>query len=192
MATSQDEMNAIFFVRNATEYYIAARSSMQAQLFVSGNIFHHAVESFLKAGLAKQGKSLRSLKQLGHNLRKLWGEYKASHPKANLHHHDKTISGLDDFEEIRYPNDARGSIGVGLQWSGVPPTITTRGGLGSHKQYVLTVDAIDDLVADIMKASSWNAPIIIRGNKTALAALRRNNKRSRLLTKKPPLRFIVG
>jgi hypothetical protein len=72
MATSQDEMNAIFFVRNATEYYIAARSLMQAQLFVSGNIFHHAVESFLKAGLAKQGKSLRSLKQLGHNLRKLW------------------------------------------------------------------------------------------------------------------------
>lgn len=112
-----------------------------------------------------------ALKRLSHSLKKLWREYKAEYFQANLHRHDKSINQLDKFEEIRYPNPAHGSIGISMQWSGNPPTVKTCGGLRTPRQYALAVDAIDDLVADILKISSWNASVIMHGNKAALAAI---------------------
>jgi hypothetical protein len=49
-----------------------------------------------------------------------------------------------------------GSIGATMEWSDEPVPITTYGGLRTPRQYPLTVDAIDDLVADVFRTSSWN------------------------------------
>jgi hypothetical protein len=46
--------DANLFVSNAFEYYAAARFAVRVQLVgVCGNITHHAVEMFLKGGLAR-------------------------------------------------------------------------------------------------------------------------------------------
>jgi hypothetical protein len=42
---------------------------------VTGNVFHHAVEMFLKGALAKT-KPLSDLKKLGHNLPNIWKEFR--------------------------------------------------------------------------------------------------------------------
>ena len=171
------------FVKSGCEYYAVARFAMHAQQsWVCGNLFHHAVEMLLKAGLAKNGKSLPELEQMRHSLKKLWRTYKAAHPAADLGRHDKTINRLDKHEEIRYPNPAPHSIGVSMEWSGEPGAVKTFGGLKTPKQYAVVVSDIDDLVVDVLKASSWNPDRLMGTNEAALEAIRRENKHAKFLT----------
>ena len=149
--------------------------------WVCGNLFHHAVETLLKAGLSKNGKSLSELERIGHRLKKLWRAYKADHPKADLDRHDKTIKSLDKFEEIRYPGGAMKSIGISLEWSGPAGTITTHGGT-SPRKYSVVVSDIDHLVADVLRASSWNPGVFMGTNPAALEAITRHNDRADFLT----------
>jgi hypothetical protein len=122
VSTSQNEMNAHYFVRSGCEYYASARFGMHAQQsYISGNLFHHAVEMLLKAGLAKKGKSLDEMKRMGYDLKSLWRAFKAEYGGSELERHNGTVNRLNKHEYIRYPNPALGSIGVGLQWSGDPP-----------------------------------------------------------------------
>jgi hypothetical protein len=94
------------FVGNACQYCVAARFLLHAQRIpVCGNLFHHAVEMLLKGGLAKKRKlSLSALEKMKHKLKALWREYKSDFPDPGLKRHDKTISLLDKFEDIRYPD----------------------------------------------------------------------------------------
>ena len=182
-AESQNEMNAHYFARSGCEYYASARFGMHAQQsYICGNLFHHAVEMLLKAGLAKKGKSLDEMKRMGHDLKSLWRAYKAIHGDGELERHNGTINTLNKHEDIRYPNSRLGSIGVGLQWSGNPPEVKTFGALKTPKQYALVVDKIDDLVADIIKTSSWNPGGFVGHNPAALEAIRRNNEHADFLT----------
>jgi HEPN domain-containing protein len=182
-SSSQDSMNAHFFVRSGYEYYANARFAMHAQSsYVCGNLFHHAVEMLLKANLAKSGASLEELQRIGHNLKRLWRAYKRNHPNAALSRHDRTINRLDKHEDIRYPDPALGSIGVSMEWSGEPGAVTTYGGMKSPKQYAVVVSDIDDLVADIIRTSSWNPAAIVGANVAALEAIRRHNKHADFLT----------
>ena len=179
----QDFMNAHFFVRSGYEYYANARFAMHAQgSYVCGNLFHHAVEMLLKAGLAKSGAPLEGLQRMGHNLKRLWRAYKRKHPTAALSRHDRTINRLDKHEDIRYPDPTLGSIGVSMEWSGEPGAVTTYGGMKSPKQYAVVVSDIDDLVADIVRTSSWNPGAIVGNNDTALEAIRRYNRHADFLT----------
>ena len=149
---------------------------MHAQsAYVAGNLFHHAVERLLKAGLAKNGKSLEQLERMGHNLKRLWRAYKRDHPNAALSRHDRTINRLDKHEDIRYPNPALGPTGVNMQWSGETRGVTASGAMKSPKQYAMAVSDIDDLVADILRTSSWNPGRIVGTNDAALEAIRRYN-----------------
>jgi hypothetical protein len=105
---------------------------MHAQcLPVCANLFHHAVEMFLKGGLARKHK-LSDLKDMGHDLKKLWNAYKAEFTNSTLKRHDKTISGRNKFEDIRYN-------GVIAAWSGPPGEVTAYGGIKTPKQYKLVV-----------------------------------------------------
>jgi hypothetical protein len=99
------------FVSAGVQYYIAARASTLAGLMpVSGNLFHHAVEMLLKAGIIKHGamenisfdKTDQHLRSLGHKLIKSWDQFKALHPAENLGRWDALIADLDRWEEIRY------------------------------------------------------------------------------------------
>jgi hypothetical protein len=186
MTNETDDFDWDYFVKSGCEYYATARFAMHAQRsYVCGNLFHHAVEMLLKGELLQRGVSLDELKRTGHSLRKLWRMYKAYYPKADLERHNRIINRLDKYEEIRYPNPALGSIGVAMEWSDEPVPITTYGGLRTPRQYPLTVDAIDDLVADVFRTSSWNPGVsCFMGptNEVALEAIKRHNKHAEFLT----------
>lgn len=183
-SSAQDFMNAHFFVRSGYEYYANARFAMHAQSsYACGNLFHHAVEMLLKADLAKSGKSLDELASMRHNLKRLWRAYKRNHPAGDLSLHDRTINRLDKHEEIRYPDPSLGAIGVNIAWSGEPGNVKVYGrGMRSPKQYAVVVSDIDDLVADIIRTSSWNPDAFVGTNPAALEAIRRHNTQANFLT----------
>lgn len=182
------ETDAHWFVLKGCEYYATARWAVYAgRNWVSGDLFHHAVEMLLKAGLRKKGRTLSELQKMRHNLKALWREFKQVFPIANLAKHDKTISLLNKFEDIRYANPVViKSMGVSVQWSGQPPKAISRGGKTS-KQFTLIVSDIDALVADVIKAASWNAGVVMGKNSIgysiALTAIRRHNAHRKFLTR---------
>jgi hypothetical protein len=112
-------------------------------------------------------------------------------PDPSLQRHDKTISVLDKFEDIRYPNPEKvPSLLVGAEWSGPTAALKTHGQLKAPKQYVLVVSAIDDLVADVFKVSSWSpasASFLGRTNDTALEPITRHNAHSKISIGAPGL-----
>jgi hypothetical protein len=182
---AREEDYAYFFVKSGYEYYSNARFAMHTQsTYIVGNLFHHAVERLLKAGLAKNGKSLEQLERMKHNLKRLWRAYKRDYPNAALPRHDKTINKLDKHEDIRYPNPDLGPTGVSMQWSGEPEAVTASGPMKSPKQYAMAVSDIDDLVADILRTSSWDPGRIVGANEAALEAIKRYNTHAEFLTTK--------
>lgn len=99
-----DSREAEQFFRLGIQYYVAARFSAFAWMNpVCGNLFHHAIEMFLKGHLAAK-MNLPELKQLGHGLRGLWDRYKQDVSDAGLSRFDEMVTGLDEFESIRYPD----------------------------------------------------------------------------------------
>ena len=96
------EFDAVLFLSNAFEYYAAARFAVYAQrVGVCGNIAHHAVEMFLKGGLARY-RTLSELRAMGHNLKRIWRAFKTDFPDPALCRHDRTIS-LQSFRGIALP-----------------------------------------------------------------------------------------
>jgi hypothetical protein len=178
-----DNPYAYLFVSSGCEYYTTARFAMHAQhSLVCGNLFHHAVEMLLKGGLAYRGKSLTELTSMGHSLKKLWRAYENDHPEAELERHNKTINRLDKHEDIRYPNPNVHSMGLSLGWSGEPAEVKTSGRRKTPKQYAIVVSDIDDLVADVLKTSSWNPGVFMGTNPAALEAIKRQNNHAKFLT----------
>jgi hypothetical protein len=103
----EEKMAARFhFATLAGQYYISGRFSALAQcLPVAGSLLHHAIECFLKCGLIEV-HSLRDLKTnaFGHSLPKLWEQFKLLSEDPALSAHDWSISELDKFERLRYPD----------------------------------------------------------------------------------------
>jgi hypothetical protein len=92
------------FFKTAGQYYVGGRYAAFAGLIpVTGNLFHHAVEMYLKGGLSKQGTSLADLKKLYHHLPNIWTKYKAMFNDKALDQFDDAIASLARFEDIRYP-----------------------------------------------------------------------------------------
>jgi hypothetical protein len=90
------------------QYYIAARSSaVQIGLMpVCGNLYHHAVEMFLKTGLCRNYSlsDLASPKKFGHCLPKLWKAFNADFASTTLRQFDTVIPTLQRWKDIRYPD----------------------------------------------------------------------------------------
>jgi hypothetical protein len=93
------------FFGQGMEYHTAGRFAAVAGFpKLTGNLFHHAVEMFIKAHLSKT-VSLDDLKdKYGHKLTKLWGAFTAQFPREDLSIFNEFIQGLDRFEKIRYPD----------------------------------------------------------------------------------------
>lgn len=128
----------------------------------------------LKGGLAKKGRQLSELKAWEHNLKRLWREFKTAFANVDLTQHDKTISQLDKFEEMRYPSAALKAMAISVQWSGEPPRAVFREGK-TPKQFVLIVSDVDALVADVIMVSSWNQVAIMPRNPVVREAIAREN-----------------
>ena len=95
-------------------------------IFTTGNLLHHAVEMLLKGHLSKTVslKDLASRKKFGHKLSNSWAAFKGDFPADDLTEFDAMIDALNEFENIRYPDEilAHGvMIGIGFGRS-VPVT----------------------------------------------------------------------
>lgn len=158
MSTSQTEMStnqkAAFF-DSATQYYVAARFAAHAYLTpVCANLFHHAIENYLKGYLSDK-LSLSELKKLGHRLQDIWTRFKDDVSDSALDTFDSTISDLDKFESIRYPERTL-SEGMRVSISFKKPQSKLASSPQSVPIYELVVDEMDKLVRIIFGKSSVN------------------------------------
>jgi hypothetical protein len=149
--------NEQYFLDWGFQYYVAARRGARAQLSpVTGNLYHHAIEMFLKARLSRS-IPLEELKkkEFGHRLKSLWDAFKAEFSSEGLSQFDPLIDTLDRFESIRYPDeivangaqlviawDEKAAAGTGLKAGEAPP------------RYEIVVASLDKLIAEILKISS--------------------------------------
>jgi hypothetical protein len=157
------------FVGLGLQYYVAARSAAWAGLMpVFGNLYHHALEMLLKAGLS-QYHSLKKLSKppFSHNLLNLWDSFKVSFPSTELPQFDATIVDINDFEEIRYPDKVlKNGAEMRIEFVAHPAEmIALSSQLGVSKpidvnqQYLLYPPDVDRLILEICHALSLNPKV---------------------------------
>jgi hypothetical protein len=138
--------------RLGAQYYAAARGAAWAGFLpVSGNLYHHSLEMFLKAGLSQQ-YCLEELKhRFGHRLIDLWSEFKARFPSATLSRFDTAVAEIEAFEDVRYPEEIlKNGAEMTIEWG----TTSARScNPSSVPKYTLNVPEIDRLLAEIFRAS---------------------------------------
>jgi len=150
-----EDLKNLYF-RYATDYYVAGRFAFFARSMpTAGNLFHHAVELYLKGSLIHELNE-KGRKNLGHRLERIWRRFKQSIREPGLDRFDGVITALDSFENIRYPEKtARLGAGLGFSLAAPGPTL-----LGSFKdktpQYTIIIHQIDELVAELVKKSALN------------------------------------
>jgi len=123
---------------------------------MSGVLFHHALELYLKGLLCANVAETERKKGLGHDLRRLWTRYKGLAGDADLTRFDATLAEVNRFEQVRYPDR--------VVEHGIRTAITfSRGEFydqstprRSEPLYVVTVDEIDALAAELWKNSKLN------------------------------------
>jgi len=94
------------FFRYGCQYYVAGRYGVFAALLpVAANLHHHAIELLLKGALSRS-MSLKEMKdKLGHKLDRCWEAFKTQAGEKNLNWFDVVIEKLNQFEDIRYPDE---------------------------------------------------------------------------------------
>jgi HEPN domain-containing protein len=145
------------YFRYATDYYVAARFAFFARSMpTAGNLFHHAVELYLKGSLTHELNE-QGRRNLGHRLDRIWRRFKQSIREPGLDRFDGVIAALDNFESIRYP-EKTARLGAGLRFSLAAPGPTLFGSFKDKTpQYTIIVHQIDELVAELVQKSSLNS-----------------------------------
>lgn len=141
----------------ATQYYVAARwATVTVSGTVAGNLFHHAIELYLKGDLSRS-VSRRHLTKYGHNLKRLWKVYKQKHSASALSGFDRCIKDLHKFETIRYP-DAIAEKGMffAIAVSRPQPPLDFWVLGSTPPTYSVVVNDIDQLVRILFTTSSLN------------------------------------
>jgi HEPN domain-containing protein len=101
----KDRLRMEYF-RTALHYYILGRYATTAKFSpIPGNLVHHAIEFFLKAALIEKLDETARRNKFRHNLSKLWRRYKRERNNSALDKFDQTISDINRFEGIRYPEE---------------------------------------------------------------------------------------
>jgi hypothetical protein len=151
------------FFSTGTQYYVSGRYAVIAgQAPVAGNLLHHAVEMFLKGGLAKS-TTLAQLKGLSHNLPNLWGTFKTTFNAPTLSTFDPLVTSLHEFEELRYPDSilAKGmAVTMGVTR---PPAAPGVAPARPEPSYELYLDEVDALVGRVFKVASVNPAAFFGG-----------------------------
>lgn len=150
------------------QYYVAARSTSFGYFIpVAGNLFHHAIEMFLKFLLLKHYSPEQLWTDFGHDLKKLWKEYKLRINNSDLNQYDKLIGSLNKIEDLRYPER-------GYQFF-----IDFRKEYYSHskgpmmkgmKEYRLNLEQIDEFVKKLLVrhvTPEWIKNLLVHGDAKA-------------------------
>jgi hypothetical protein len=144
------------FLQLGCQYYgIARYCALDVfTLPVCGTVFHHAVEMLIKGYLIKM-HPLTQLKEAGHNLSELWSMLKSNTGDTKLSRYDKTITDLDQFGELRYPErmvdegffiNARLGVTAPAQ---IPDTMEL-------PHYTLIVSDLDEIALAVLNACNVN------------------------------------
>lgn len=139
------------------QYYIAARLSavLTGLMPVCGNLYHHAVEMFLKSGISRK-HSMRDLanpNKFGHCLPKLWKAFRIDFVSPALQQFDTVITTLQKWDDIRYPDKvlAEGAL-MSIEWAdALPPPPSPHQFLPSPPAYNVNGAAIDNFVKTIFE-----------------------------------------
>jgi hypothetical protein len=144
------------FFSSATQYYISGRYAVLASLSpVAGNLLHHAVEMYLKGVLSKT-LTLPELKDLKHNLPKVWKKFKSQVADPSFDTFDALISSLHAFEDLRYPDSILSSgmmTTIGIIRT---PSVSPKNPARPEPMYELYLEEVDALVDQIFATASVN------------------------------------
>jgi hypothetical protein len=136
------------FISAGMHYYVAGRYAVFAGLNpTAANLLHHAVEMTLKGALAKKGMDLKALKDLSHDLPRIWREFTAQYG-IDGSTFDGVIAELQKFESIRYPDEI---VKQGLS------SQISRGRSGppsGHTTHALWLGEIDELMDKVFTGGS--------------------------------------
>ena len=163
----------------AIQYYIAGRSAVFAQSVpVAGNLLHHAAEMLLKFLLIKNSYSADQFKnKFGHDLNKLWSEVKSIVKDSTLDKFDELLSGLNDFEDLRYPGKGY-MISISVHRCKLPevPKEFAEKEFVETKQYQTCLEDIDEFVSAVLtdRVNPEWIKMLIRGD--ALEQYKKDNK----------------
>lgn len=160
----------------ATQYYASGRfAALSGILPICGNLLHHAAEMYLKGALAK-ALTLNEMRGLSHNLVQIWDRTKQTYPDPSLASFDDTITRLNLFERLRYPDAAmREGTQMRLtrlrsEWLPMPNPSRP------EPDYDLVLEEVDELVKVIFRVASLNPAFFASGlNPRTLAILREQN-----------------
>jgi hypothetical protein len=160
-ATTQKENKdhlRIEYFRTALHYYILGRYATTAKLLpIPGNLVHHAIEFFLKAALIEKLDEAARKNKFRHNLSKLWRHYKRERNNSALDKFDQTISDINRFERIRYPEEML-RLGMLAEIGPVRNTYNPPPGVNRPRaaRYQLALDEVDELIKLIFQIESIN------------------------------------
>jgi hypothetical protein len=158
---SEDNMRYAF-AGNGFEYYLSARFSFLSKLhYIAGNLFHHAVEMFIKSGLINR-YSINELKNMKHNLIKLWDIFIKEHGIIkDMSWENVIIRELDKFEKIRYP-DFRCTYGMEFHFT--PKDLDNDYGSSGEielPRFVLSLAQMDKLIIFLVDNCRINTKVLI-------------------------------
>jgi HEPN domain-containing protein len=160
-ATTQEEDKdrlQMEYFRTALHYYVLGRYATTARLSPTpGNLIHHAIEFFLKAALIEKLDEAARRNKFRHNLGKLWRRYKRERNDPALDKFNQTISDINKFERIRYPEEML-RLGMLAEIGPVRNTFTPPPGRRQPKaaRYQLALDEVDELVKLILQIENVN------------------------------------
>jgi len=94
------------FYKLGLHYYASGRFAFfSAMIPVAGNLLHHAVEMVLKGRLTHSLSLVRLKRKYSHDLCKTWRRFKKCFATCDLSGDDNLVTGLHEFETLRYPDD---------------------------------------------------------------------------------------
>jgi hypothetical protein len=163
MTVNKDEQFKDTFLDLATQYYVTARLAARGMLIpIHGNLFHHAVEMYLKAALVGT-LPVAQMKQspYSHDLTALWDRFKTKEADPALARFAPTIQALHRFESIRYPDKivGRGML-ASVTWQ-PHHAVAPSGSAKLPPKYEVIIAEIDDLVIEVLQRTSVNPKFLI-------------------------------
>lgn len=137
----------IYFCRIGVEYYVVGRFSYFCHYFLmTGVLFHHAIEMFLEGKLVDNFSAPQLKDQFGHNLHRLWNEFKTKCKDPSLHKYDGTIQRLNRWEDLRYPPEKGSSISMSLDMRKGDKSGVTYPKMKEENKYKVNLEEMDELV----------------------------------------------
>ncbi len=93
------------YVSLGIQYYLLARFGARFPFNpASGNLYHLGFELLLKSHLRNKYSANKLQNDYGHNLVKLWAEFRSAIADPQLNKFDLIIKNLDSWERVRYIN----------------------------------------------------------------------------------------